>query len=179
MTNFQLLLLLEKFIVNIGETSLQNRQFDITCFSICPRFRNNCFVFCTERNWKVHEKYVKSKKKKKVSRSEPKKRETLNGHWMIDFSLSQKQILQILHFHLFICIQSVCSQTYMELTLLIATDQMRLYLCHLFFQLFQRHKENPRRFNWANSHFSTLQISSLVDKAHKNHNESLTLNSIE
>lgn len=178
MTNFQLLLLLEKFIVNIGETSLQNRQFDITCFSICPRFRNNCFVFCTERNWKVHEKYVKSKKKK-VSRSEPKKRETLNGHWMIDFSLSQKQILQILHFHLFICIQSMCSQTYMELTLLIATDQMRLYLCHLFFQLFQRHKENPRRFNWANSHFSTLQISSLVDKAHKNHNESLTLNSIE
>lgn len=179
MTNFQLLLLLEKFIVNIGETSLQNRQFDITCFSICPRFRNNCFVFCTERNWKVHEKYVKSKKKKKVSRSEPKKRETLNGHWMIDFSLSQKQILQIVHFHLFICIQSMCSQTYMELTLLIATDQMRLYLCHLFFQLFQRHKENPRRFNWANSHFSTLQISSLVDKAHKNHNESLTLNSIE
>ena len=178
MTNFQLLLLLEKFIVNIGETSLQNRQFDITCFSICPRFRNNCFVFCTERNWKVHEKYVKTKKKK-VSRSEPKKRETLNGHWMIDFSLSQKQILQILHFHLFICIQSMCSQTYMELTLLIATDQMRLYLCHLFFQLFQRHKENPRRFNWANSHFSTLQISSLVDKAHKNHNESLTLNSIE
>lgn len=178
MSNFQLLLLLEKFIVNIGETSLQNRQFDITCFSICPRFRNNCFVFCTERNWKVHEKYVKSKKKK-VSRSEPKKRETLNGHWMIDFSLSQKQILQILHFHLFICIQSMCSQTYMELTLLIATDQMRLYLCHLFFQLFQRHKENPRRFNWANSHFSTLQISSLVDKAHKNHNESLTLNSIE
>ena len=178
MNNFQLLLLLEKFIVNIGETSLQNRKFGITCFSICPRFRNNCFVFCTERNSKVHEKYVKSEKNK-VSRSEPKKWEKLNCHWMIDFSLPQQQILQILHFHLFICIQSMCSQTYIELTLLIATDQMRLYLCHLFFQLFQSHKENPRRFNWANSHFSTLQISSLVDKAHKNHNESLTLNSIE
>ena len=72
MTNFQLLLLLEKLIVNIGETSLQNRKFGITCFSICPRFRNNCFVLCTERNSKVHEKYVKSEKNK-VLRPEPKK----------------------------------------------------------------------------------------------------------
>ena len=79
MTNFQLLLLLEKFIVNIGETSLQNRQFDITCFSICPRFRNNCFVFCTERNWKVREKYVKSKKKKKFQDLNQRKEK----HWMV------------------------------------------------------------------------------------------------